>query len=120
MLRGSLRSRAVVGGLFALSLLGSVLARPGEAADLAKGEKIYKMMCLKCHGETGKGDGPKAKELSKKPANYSDPGFFAKRPDEDLKKVVIEGKEPMPSFQARLKDKDVDDVIAYIKAFSKK
>src|SRR3972149_571272 len=102
MLRGSLRSRAVVGGLFALSVLGSVLARPGEAADLAKGEKIYKMMCLKCHGETGKGDGPKAKELSKKPANYSDPGFFAKRPDEDLKKVVIEGKEPMPSFQARL------------------
>src|SRR3989304_1757203 len=111
MLRRSLRSRAVVGGVFALGLLGGVFARPGEAADLAKGEKIYKMMCLKCHGETGKGDGLKAKELSKKPADYTNPDFFTKRSDEDLRKTVIEGKEPMPSFQARLKDKDVDGVI---------
>src|SRR3990172_5235476 len=117
MLRRSLRSRAVLVCLFPLSLLGSVSARQREAADLAKGEKIYKMMCLKCHGETGKGDGLKAKELSKKPADYTNPDFFTKRSDEDLRKTVIEGWEPMPSFRERLKDKDVDDVVAYIKAF---
>lgn len=113
-------SRAMVGGLFALSGLWLLFAGSGEAADLARGEKIYKMMCLKCHGESGKGDGPKAKELSKKPANYTNPDFFKTRSDADLKKTVIEGKEPMPSFRARLKDKDVDDVIAYIKTFAKK
>lgn len=113
-------NRAVVGGLFALSVSWLLFPRPGEAADLARGEKIYKMMCLKCHGKEGKGDGPKAKELSKKPRNYTNKAEMEKLTDADLKKAVIEGKEPMPSFRARLKDKDVDDVIAYIKTFAKK
>lgn len=120
MLKRDWWSRVIVSGFLALSVSWLLFPRPGEAADLARGEKIYKMMCLKCHGKEGKGDGPKAKELSKKPADYTNPDFFAKRSDADLKKTVTEGKEPMPSFRARLKDKDVDDVIAYIKTFAKK
>jgi mono/diheme cytochrome c family protein len=108
----------IVGSLFALSLLWIAFVPPGEAADVARGKKIYRMMCLKCHGKQGKGDGPKAKTLSKKPRDYTNKEEMSKLTDDDLKKAVIEGKKPMPAFQARLKDKDVENVIAYIKTLA--
>ncbi|MFQ5684965.1 MAG: c-type cytochrome [Candidatus Binatia bacterium] len=109
---------AIVGCFFALSLSWIAFVPPGNAADVTRGKKIYKMMCRKCHGNEGKGDGPKGKSLKKKPANYTKPGFFDEHPDAELKKVVVEGKKPMPSFRKKLKDKDVDDVIAYIKTLA--
>lgn len=109
---------AIVAGFFALTLSWIAFVPPGEAADLGRGGEIYKLMCRKCHGRSGKGDGPKAKSLKKKPRNYTEPGFLDEHPDAELKKVVIEGKEPMPSFRKKLKDKDVDDVIAYIKTLA--
>jgi mono/diheme cytochrome c family protein len=109
---------AIVAGFFALSLSWIALVPLGEAADVTRGGKIYKTMCRKCHGKEGKGDGPKAKSLKKKPRNYTEPGFFDEHPDGELKKVVIEGKKPMPSFREKLKDKDVDDVITYIKTLA--
>ncbi|MFN3477513.1 MAG: c-type cytochrome [Candidatus Methylomirabilales bacterium] len=120
MLDGKRWSAAVVGGLFVLSLLWLVFAKLGEAADLARGEKIYGMICLACHGKEGKGDGPAAKVLGNKPANFTEPGFFDQRPDAELKKAVIDGKSPMPAFGEKLKGKDIDGVIAYIKTFNGK
>jgi mono/diheme cytochrome c family protein len=36
----------------------------GDASSVAKGEKVYKdMKCGECHGDTGRGDGPKADKL---------------------------------------------------------
>ncbi len=102
----------------AMSLLMSLTAFPAAAADLKRGAKIYQIMCAKCHGKSGKGDGPKAGELEKKPADYTQPGFFDKHPDEKLKTVVRKGEPPMPAFGDRLKDADVDNVLAYIKTFA--
>ena len=111
----AVRSSAV-GLLFAILGVGD-LGRV-QAADLARGEKIYGMMCAECHGEEGRGDGPMANDLTKKPAAYTKPGFFDNYPDAELRKVVIEGSKPMRSFRASLSDRDVDNVIAYIKTFA--
>jgi mono/diheme cytochrome c family protein len=93
-------------------------ASPAEAADVARGKKIYRLMCAKCHGKDGKGNGPKAKRLTKKPPDYTEPGFFDKRSDDILREDIIKGDPPMPSFRKKLRDKDIDDVIAYIKTFA--
>ena len=111
----AVRSSAV-GLLFAILGVGD-LGRV-QAADLARGEKIYRMMCAECHGEEGGGDGPMANDLTKKPADYTQPGFFDNYPDAELRKIVIEGSKPMRSFRASLSDRDVDNVIAYIKTFA--
>lgn len=117
-MRGSQWSVVVAGGLLVLSLSWLVCARPAEAADLTRGERLYKMLCEKCHGKEGRGDGPQAKELEKKPADYTAPGFFDQHADAELKKVTLAGATPMPAFKEKLKDKDVADLLAYLKTFA--
>lgn len=119
MLNGKRWSVAVGGSLLVLSLVwGQFGVSPAEGADLPNGQKVYEAKCLRCHGKEGKGDGPKAAELDKKPRDFTNRAHMAEHSDADLKKAVIEGKPPMPSFKGKLKDKDIQDVIAYIKIFA--
>jgi mono/diheme cytochrome c family protein len=46
--------------------------------------------------------------------DYTDKTRMAKFTDDQLRKSIIDGKEPMPSFKKKLKPSDVDDVLAYI------
>jgi mono/diheme cytochrome c family protein len=92
---------------------------PAFGADLANGKKVYVDKCLACHGEKGKGDGPKAEDLEKKPADYTDKAKMAKFTDADLKKTVKEGKKPMAAFGKKLTGEEIDDVIAYVRSFAK-
>ena len=101
-----------------LSVASAALSTPAFGADLAKGKSIYGDKCLKCHGEKGRGDGRKAADLEKKPADYTDKAKMAKFTDEDLKKAVKEGKKPMPAFGKKLTDEQIDTVIAYIRTFA--
>ena len=112
--------RAVIAMTFGtLTVYIGLLTSPAAwGADLTNGKRIYKDKCLKCHGEKGKGDGPKADTLEKKPADYTDKAFMAKFTDDKLKEEVLEGKPPMPSFKGKLTDKALDDVIAYIRTFA--
>jgi mono/diheme cytochrome c family protein len=101
-----------------LSLASAASVAPAFGADLAIGKSIYGDKCLKCHGEKGRGDGRKAADLEKKPADYTDKAKMTKFTDEDLKKAVKEGKKPMPAFGKKLSDEQIDDVIAYIRTFA--
>ncbi len=101
-----------------LLVVGALLVAPGFGADLAKGKSIYVDKCLKCHGEKGKGDGPKAEDMEKKPADYTDKEKMSKFTDADLKKTVKEGKKPMPAFGKKLTEEQIDDVIAYVRSFA--
>ena len=100
-----------------LSVASAALVAPAFGADLAIGKSIYGDKCLKCHGEKGRGDGRKAADLEKKPADYTDKAKMAKFTDEDLKKAVKEGKKPMPAFGKKLSDEDINGVVAYIRTF---
>ena len=106
---------AAILGLFAFL----VVASTAKAADLANAKKVYDEKCAKCHGDTGKGDGPKAKTLKKKPRDYTNTAEMAKFTDAKLKEGIVEGKKPMPSYKGKVDDKTIDDLVAYIRTLAK-
>jgi mono/diheme cytochrome c family protein len=101
------------------TMLAAAWAATAEAVDLANGKKVYADKCLRCHGASGKGDGPVAETLSTKLADYTDKKKMAGFTDAQLKKVTLEGKQPMPAYKGKIRDKDLDDVVAYIRTFAK-
>ena len=113
-------SRVVLGGLVALGGVWSVSDASAAAAAGANGQEVYELKCMTCHGQTGRGDGPTANALNKKPQDFAEAGFFAARPDADLKTTIVSGKTPMPAFRGKLKAKEIEAVIAYIKSLGTK
>ncbi len=60
-------ARSSIAALYRLS------ESPPSPPDAARGEALFKQNCVDCHGSTGKGDGPKAAELTPKPASFHNP-----------------------------------------------
>ena len=79
-------------------------------------KQLFDTVCGKCHGSDGRGGVPTA-EGQPEPRNFCDAAFQASRSDEDLKRVIKNGKGPMPPFSALLDDAQVDQLVAHIRSF---
>jgi mono/diheme cytochrome c family protein len=99
---------------------GKSPAKPPAADNLAKAKKIYAVDCAMCHGDNGNGQTDLAKDMQLQLSDWTDPKSLAGKPDEDLFKVIRDGKDKMPPEDAgRAKDDDVKGLIQYIRGFSK-
>lgn len=108
---------AVAGMFLATSLLFSTSAF--AKGDAKAGKKIYDQNCALCHGAKGKGDGVGAAALNPKPRNFVEGKFKYGSKDADLAKLIKNGKGTMPPWKAVLNDKQVDDVVSYIRTLKK-
>ena len=105
--------------LLVLFFSGSLAAQ--VKGDAAAGKIKYQMLCVSCHGATGKGDGPAATALTPKPRNFTEQAVMSKKTDADLKKVIQQGgtaaglSPSMPPWGAALSEQDVANVIAFIR-----
>ena len=91
-------------------LLGLSLALTSGAAlaaDVNKGRQLYAQQCAICHGPSGTGVLPGSPNFSR--------GEALMRPDFSLLASVRMGKNAMPAFRGLLADRDILDVIAYIR-----
>ncbi len=99
--------------------LSNPLPRTAETAQ--RGAAVYQQNCASCHGATGMGDGPAARELSPHPANLA---RLSRMPmvewDPFMYWTVAEGGAPlgtaMPPFKDVLSMDDIWSAIAYIQA----
>lgn len=87
--------------------------------SIALGKKIYERNCLSCHGVTGKGDGPAAAHLEKRPGNLSNPRLW-EQSDGALFWKITEGHKPMPTFKNLTSDEERWPVINYIRTLAPK
>ena len=84
----------------------------------------YDTYCVTCHGSQGKGDGPAASTLPKKPADHSDGNYMNPLPNAELYKAIKEGgaaigkSNAMPPWGATLNDAQVRDVLAYVRSLA--
>jgi len=91
----------------------------GEKAKSAeRGKSLAMTNCAPCHGNGGKGDGPGAAALPKKPADWTSKAVQAES-DGGLFVRITDGNPPMPPWGS-LPDKDRWDLINYIKSLGKK
>ncbi len=89
-----------------------------RSASAESGKKIAMQNCAPCHGNSGKGDGPGAAALPKKPADWTSKTVQTE-PDGSLFVKISDGNAPMPPW-ASLPEKDRWDLVNYIKTLGKK
>jgi cytochrome c oxidase cbb3-type subunit 3 len=114
----------VLGLLVLLFLASSEAAAQG---DIQAGAKLFKEhKCTRCHGESGKGDGPTARKLRGKAdfPDFTDKTEMAKQTDEFFAQIIAKGgkavhkSSTMPSFGDKLNEEQINDLIAYIRTFA--
>lgn len=87
--------------------LGLFLTFPVYAGNAFSGKPLYEKHCADCHEETGKTWIPTAPNFRKREK--------LNLPDNMLISPIKYGKGTMPAYHGILKDKEIMDVIAYIR-----
>jgi DMSO reductase family type II enzyme heme b subunit len=108
----------------ALSLVGSELAF-GQATH--PGKAVYEKWCAECHGLQGRGDGSAAGTMLPRPRDFTQARYQVRTTpsgalptDADIQHVLERGMPgtAMPAWP-QLSQTDRDNVIAYLKTFSR-
>ena len=96
--------------------------------DKNHGKELFLKRCAQCHGADGKGGKGTGVTFSRKrdlpiiaPA-LNNSGFLASASDMMIRNTLINGREgtPMVSLlKTGLKEKDIDDIVAYVRSFQK-
>ena len=86
------------------------------AQDKANGEKEYKAKCASCHGPDGKGETAAGKATKARDICSDE---VKKESDAAWTDIVVKGKNKMPSYDKKITDADVKDVVAYMRSLCK-
>ena len=95
---------------------------------LEEGKSLYIQRCFQCHGLEGKGDGPAAAYLPRRPRDFTTGLFKLKTSppdtmlarDEDIFMAIADGllANGMPKWKGTLTDDEIRSLVVYVKSFS--
>ncbi len=91
---------------------------PANANSLQRGEVLYGVTCIVCHGATGVGNGKLSGFLSPKPADLTSASIQGIS-DDAIFLVITQGLDAMPSLAENLGVQDRWDVINYVRRLKK-
>ncbi|AGA34389.1 cytochrome c, mono- and diheme variants family [Thioalkalivibrio nitratireducens DSM 14787] len=86
---------------------------PPDARSLDQGGVLYAEHCVRCHGETLRGDGPDAHDLDPPVADLVE--HAPHHTDGDLAYRVRIGRGPMPGFGDALDERDIWDLVNFMR-----
>jgi mono/diheme cytochrome c family protein len=92
---------------------------PYSQTQLEQGREVYQATCAECHGETGRGDGERAGEITRPVGDFTDQAEMAALPDKTLYTVVTEGQgTQMPAFGDDLSEEQRRAVVGYVRSLA--
>jgi len=98
--------RALTAGMIAGLI--AAMSVPATAADIIKGNRIYSAHCAFCHGVSGISAMPGAPNLARGSERLM-------QADIGLLTSIRNGKNAMPAYIGILTDREILDVIAYLR-----
>ena len=87
-------------------------------ANLAAGRRLYLDKCAECHGESGKGDGERAKTYNTPPSNLTDAPHMNAESDGELFYKISEGRRPMPAFKKRYTEEQRWQLVLFLRSLT--
>lgn len=104
--------------LVAMNLKGADVSQQMPVPnDFTSGKIRFTNRCQSCHGADGKGNQAMAKALLTTIPDLTSKDI-AEKPDSDLLEALSKGRGKMPP-QTGLSDKELKDLVAYVRSFSK-
>ena len=79
---------------------------------------LYNENCERCHGVTGKGNGPESARQYPAPSDLTDAKRMNALTDGAIFYQISEGRRPMPSFKKRMTEDQRWQLVLFIRSFS--
>ncbi len=89
-----------------------------DASAAASGKKLYKVLCVICHGAKGKGDGMGGAGLTPKPTDLTTEEFHSQS-DGAIFWKIEEGRAPMASYKTSIPETKRWQIINYVRTLKK-
>lgn len=89
-----------------------------DTSAAASGKKLYKMLCVICHGAKGKGDGMGGAGLTPKPTDLTTEEFHSQS-DGAIFWKIEEGRAPMASYRTSIPEDKRWQIINYVRTLKK-
>jgi mono/diheme cytochrome c family protein len=90
-----------------------------QPQQIVLGKKVWQAHCAECHGEIGKGDGPKAQTLNRPIGNLLKQSEIVALSDKTMYTIINEGAPPaMPAFADKLTEDERRAAVAYTRTLS--
>jgi len=97
----------------AILLACGLIAVCSSSAVAQDAAATYKAKCAMCHGPDGKGGKMGTRDFASPDVQ--------KETDAQLTEIITKGKPPkMPSYEGKLKDTEIKDLVAYVRSLGKK
>ena len=88
---------------------------PATEESIARGEYLFQLNCLVCHGADGTGTGPVGAILATAPVDLND-AYTQDQADGQLFFTLTRGRATMPYYRDALTQQERWDVINYVRA----
>jgi mono/diheme cytochrome c family protein len=104
--------------LTAVALASAACSSSDGARVAVEPGALYDQMCARCHGRDGRGDPQMKVQMPVK--DLTDPAFRVRTANEEIERLIMTGRNQMPSFGGVISAPKVQAIAGYVRRLGDK